>query len=177
MRMMRTLLVAGTAGFLGLASTQAHAQEPQPATATQEQSTQEQSTQDQVSQGPGGPADEEFGIDGLNPGVNYLTECNAHVYTDHVDRQPSEIYGAATVECDPGYLPRWPMTVDLFRMTPGGNPEWVATSGQIDCTYTPCSGATSQFTIEPGHTQYCARVMIQDILDTEYQWESNCSFF
>lgn len=167
MRIMRTLLIAGTAGFLGLASTQAHAQEAEPATTTQGQSSQDRA----------GPADEEIGLDGLTPGVNHLTECDAHVYTDQVDRHPSEIYGAATVECDPGYLPRWPMTVDLFRMTPGGNPELVATSGQIDCTYTPCSGGTSQHTIDPGHTQYCTRVTIQDVMATEYEWETNCPFF
>lgn len=169
MRLMKTMLVVGCCGLMGLATTQAHAQEGDTAAAA------EQAEASVVSHQTGPLSD-----DGLTESIaepnSWPSRCDVTVFTDRVDRQPSQLFGAATVDCDPGYLPRWPMSVDLFRMSEGSLPEHL-TGTQIDCSYTPCSAATDYYTDPAGDTQYCTRVTIKDFGSTEYAWEQNCPIF
>lgn len=97
--------------------------------------------------------------------------CDVSVFTDFVDRSPQSIYGLGTVACDSGYLPRYSVSVDLFRMTPGGTPQYV-TGSSVDCTSSSCTVSSGQYTPPVGNTQYCARISYNDAGTMRYHWSS-----
>lgn len=94
--------------------------------------------------------------------------CDVSVYTDYVDRNPQTIFGLGTVSCDSGYLPRYGVTIDLFRMTPGGTPQHL-TGSNADCT-TSCTLSTGQYTPAAGNSQYCTRIGYNDAGTMRYHW-------
>lgn len=104
--------------------------------------------------------------------------CEARAFTDQVDRSPQTIYGLGTVNCRDGYLPRFGMTVDLFRMTPGGTPVHITGSGMYDCANSPCTVSSGSYTAPSGNAQYCTRVGYNDLGSWTYEWSggSQCAW-
>lgn len=176
MRTMKTMLTAGAVGMVGLlGATQSHAVEEDLGQALERDPAALADGAGPVPEDGTGPVTEDGSPLTEEEIQSWVQACDFTVYTDHVDRQPTTIFGAATVDCDPGYLPRWGMTVDLFEMRGGGQPPVHLTGQRYDCTSSPCSGSSGLYTITPGNTQYCARVGVNDMGSMSYVFEQNCT--